>query len=189
MTNKKIPNLFIENAEVLPGSFRNFAGRGGKYNKEGERNFNIVVTEDSLMFYEIKENGKKRYKKIGVRDLVDDRWNLRLMRRRDDEEDDAPDRYKLNIAVSFLFRELKTLPPTNVYLYSGKKKTLLDEETIGNLDYAEYRTADLTIRARPWVDKETGETRIKAYLHEMHVTIQPDLWEDKYAEYDKSEAE
>lgn len=170
MTDKRIPNLFIENAEVLPGSFRNFAGRGDKYNKEGDRNFNIVISDP-----------------VFANELLRDGWNLREMRRRDDDDPNEPPRYKLNIAVSF--RQLRGLPPMKVYLYSGGKRTELDEETIATLDYAEYRTADLTVRPRIWTDDKTGEKRVKAYLQEMHVVIQADKWAEKYKNYGMEDGE
>lgn len=165
---KRIPNLFLEGVEVLPGSFRNFAGRGDRYNKEGNRNFNVIISDETF-----------------AQELIRDGWNLRPMKPRDEDEPDAPPRYKLNICVSF--RELKGLPPTKVYLYSGRKKTLLDEETIDTLDYAEYHTADLTIRPRLWTDDKTGERKIKAYLQEMHVVIEANRWADKYAKYDEED--
>ena len=114
--------------------------------------------------------------------LIADGWNVRPLRPRD--EDEAP-KHRLSVTVSF--RELRGLPPTKVFLYSGRRRTQLNENTIDALDYAEYRTADLTIRPRRWKDDKTGEWRIKAYLQEMHVTIQSDPWADKYAEYDQPE--
>lgn len=162
---KRVPNLYLENAEILPGSFRNFAGRQTQYNKQGDRNFNIVIDEKT------------------AEQLLRDGWNVRQMKPRDENAPDEPPRYMLNVKV--WFRELRGLPPTKVYLYSGRKRTLLDEETIDTLDYAEYRTADLTIRPRYWTDERTGKRGIKAYLQEMRVTIEPDRWAEKYAHYDE----
>ena len=153
MKHERIPNLFLENCEVLPGGFRNFAGQAGQYNKEGDRYFNIVVPNNL------------------VQRLIDDGWNVRQLKPRD--EDDEP-RYRLNVAVSF--KEFKSLPPTKVFLYSGRKRTQLTEETIATLDYAEYQRADLTIRPRLWTD-EGEPRRIKAYLQEMHIVIQEHVLE------------
>lgn len=184
--SKRVPNLFLENAEVLSGTWRNFAGRGGMYNKEGDRNFNIVITEDSSMFYEVMENGRKRYRKVSVQDLIRDGWKLKQLKPRYEDDENAPPRYKLLIAVDFTYeKKYKGVPPTLVYLYSGGKRTLLSEETISALDYADYCTADLTVHPRHWVREQTGEEGIKAYLREMRVVIQPDRWAEKYAEYDK----
>ena len=165
MKRERIPNLLLENCEVLPGGFRNFAGRPSQYNKEGDRNFSIVVPNNL------------------VKRLIDDGWNVRQLKARD--EDDEP-RYRLSVAVSF--KEFKSLPPTKVFLYSGRKRTQLTEETIAALDYAEYQKADLTIRPRLWT--EEGEPRrIKAYLQEMHVVVQESRWDKKYAHYCEAEVE
>ena len=166
MKHERIPNLFLENCEVLPGGFRNFAGQAGQYNKEGDRYFNIVVPNNL------------------VESLIDDGWNVRQLKPR--YEDDEP-RYRLNVAVSF--KEIKRLPPTMVFLYSGRKVTRLTEETIATLDYAEYQRADLTIRPSRWLDKRSGEMRIKAYLQEMHVIVAESRWAKKYASYGEAEVE
>ena len=167
MEKKRIPNLYLENCEVLPGGFRNFAGKGDRYNKEGNRNFNIIVPDEY------------------VQSLLDDGWNIRPLKPRDEE--DAETRYKLNVTVSF--RELRGLPPVKVFLYSGRKRTALTEETIATLDWADYRTADLTVRPRLWTDEKTGERRVKAYLQEMHVVIEGGRWADKYAGYATEESD
>ena len=65
---KKVPNLYLENAEILPGAFRNFAGRQTQYNKQGDRNFNIVIDE---------KTAKK---------LLRDGWNVRKMKPRDEND-------------------------------------------------------------------------------------------------------
>ena len=171
----RIPNLYLENAEILPGRFRNFSGKAERYNKEGNRNFNVVLNKNSDMRYKIGDYPPK-YMKVSIQDLVDDGWNLRPMKPRDGDEEDAPPRYKLNVTVSFRYR------PPEIRLYSGKRETFLDEETVGALDYADYSTADLTIRPRLWTDDD-GTRKIKAYLAEMRVIIAPNRWEDKYAKY------
>lgn len=171
MDNKRIPNLYLENAEILPGGFRNFAGRGGMYNKEGERNFNVVISDEKM-----------------AEKLIADGWNLRELKPRDNDDPDEPPRYKLNIKVDFEgHKKHPRIPETLIYLYSGKQKTLLTEETVGTLDYAEYSVADLTIRPRRWYDEKTGEWRVKAYLQEMRVTVEASRWEEKYADYGNDE--
>ena len=36
MANNYVDNIIIENARLLPGQFRNFSGREGKFNREGD---------------------------------------------------------------------------------------------------------------------------------------------------------
>ena len=36
-------NIVLEDATLLGGQFRNFSGRGGPYNREGDRNFAVRI--------------------------------------------------------------------------------------------------------------------------------------------------
>lgn len=142
----------IENAELI---FRNFSGKEGKYNREGDRSFCVFI-DDANMAQEMAEDG----------------WNIRVLRPRDDQEDP---RHYVSVAINFNFWK-----KPEVYLISGRSKTLLDEESIGVLDGADITNVDLVIRPRQWDDD--GRPRIKAYLQEMYVTIEQSRFAAKYAE-------
>lgn len=146
-------NLEVGNAHII---FRNFAGKETKYNRAGRRNFAVLFDEET-----------------GMR-LREDGWNCTPMPQNDDYDEIA---YKLPVEVSF-----KSYPP-KIYIISGHHKTLIDEDTVASLDYAEIENIDLIIRPYNW---EVGDkSGVKAYAQTMYVTIRVDNFASKYDDFDE----
>lgn len=148
----------FENARII---YCNFSGAGSRFNKEGDRKFTYEFYDDQEA-ERLRENG----------------WYVKTKLPRE-EGDDI--RYHIDVSVSF--RSFPNIPPAMIYIYSNGVRTQLDEETVGMLDSAEIRNVDLTIRPRWWLDDRTNEWKVKAYLKEMHVTLEPSPWANKYADY------
>ena len=145
-----VSRLTIENARII---FRNFKGEGSTFNREGVRNFCVVIDDP-----------------ITAQNLKNDGWNVKELTPR--EEGDEV-RYYIQVTVSFKQR------PPKVVMITRNRKTPLDEESISVLDYADIKTVDLTIN--PYLWEVNGKTGVKAYLKTMYVTIEEDAIEEKYA--------
>lgn len=141
-------NIRIENAKIR---FRNFSGKEGRFNPAGRRNFCVFLDDDT------------------ANDLKDEGWNIKWLNPR--TEDDEPQAY-IQVAVSYA-----NVPP-KVWLVNSKQKTLLDEDTISTLDWAELEEVDLVIR--PYNYDVNGKSGVKAYLKTMYAKIVEDEFADKY---------
>ena len=150
----------IENARII---FPNFSGRKSQYNREGDRNFNVIIPDPKL-----------------AQKMTEDGWRVHVREPR--EEGEQPE-YRLPVSVSFDYK------PPKIILVTSKKQTQLDEATVSLLDHADIKNIDMTIRPYNWKrmvkdrdGNEYEETGVKAYLKTMYVVLEEDYFASKYAE-------
>lgn len=143
--------LEIEDARII---YRNFAGVGSKFNREGDRNFAVIIPNQEL-----------------CDELIDAGWNVKIKPPRD--EDESPFMF-LPVKIKFNSRG------PAAYVVSGDSVTRLNEDTIAMLDEIDIASVDMDIRPYDWeVNGKTGRT---AYLQAINVTQNIDRFGARYAE-------
>lgn len=148
--------LQIDDARII---FKNFEGRGDKFNREGDRNFSLRIDDENTADALVKEG-----------------WNVRIKEGRD--EDEGPF-MRLPIKVKF------TNYGPNVYLRTGDRVNELNEESIACLDNIEIDSVSMDIRPYDWdVNGRTGRT---AYLQSMEVVQRIDRFAARYVNKNNEE--
>lgn len=113
------PTREFENVRIFN---RNFSGKESKYNKAGNRNFCLELSDEEA--FNLKEEG----------------WNIKEYENRDGDK-----KYYVSINVSYG----KSINP-NVYLITNGEKILLDETTVGQIDNIDISRVDLVVRPYEW---------------------------------------
>ena len=143
--------LQIDDASII---YRNFAGVGSKFNREGDRNFAVRIPDTEL-----------------ADKLVEEGWNVKIKDPK--EEGDLPFMF---LPVKIKFNDRGPV----VYLKTGRNMVKLDEESISCLDNIDILGVDLDIRPYDWeVNGKTGRT---AYLQSICVTQDIDRFAARYEE-------
>ena len=89
------------------------------------------------------------------------------------------DGWAVKVRLSF-----KRIPPKIVRI-EGKHKTILDEDSIGCLDFDDISHVDLVIRPYNW--EVNGKKGVAAYVKSMYVTVLEDQFASRYDEEDDIE--
>lgn len=142
--------LEIEDARII---YRNFSGVGSKFNREGDRNFAVIIPNQEL-----------------ADELIELGWNVKIKPPR--EEYDEPFMF-LPVKIKFNNRG------PAAYVVSGDTVTRLNEDTIDMLDEIDIARVDMDLRPYDWdVNGKTGRT---AYLQAINVTQNIDRFGARYA--------
>lgn len=148
-------NIILRNAKLI---FRNFEGKKSDFNKEGARNFSVMLNED--IANELREKG----------------FHIKPLKKPSEDEEQM---YSMKVNVRF-----DNYPPT-IYMIVGNKKTSLNELTVKILDTAIITKADLEINPSHWT-RRTGngeESGVSAYCTTLYCTIKEDVFADEYRDY------
>lgn len=141
--------LQIEDARII---YRNFAGIGSKYNREGDRNFAVIIPNQEI-----------------ADELIADGWAVKIKPPRD--EDESPFMY-LPVKVKFNNRG------PAAYIKSGNSVQRLNQDTIGMLDEIDIQSVDMDLRAYDW--EVNGKTGRSAYLQAINVIQNIDRFGAQY---------
>ena len=153
---QKLGNATLENVKI---NFKNFEGKAGQFNAEGNRNFAVFLDTDI------------------ANQMQEDGWNIKWLDPRDPE--DAPQAY-IRVKVNFRGR------PPRAFVVTSRNKTQLDEHTIMALDFADIASSDVIISAYHY--DVNGKTGVTAYLQAIYCTIREDYLSLKYADVPDSGA-
>ena len=143
--------LEIEDARII---YRNFSGAPSKFNREGDRNFAVIIPNE-----ELKD------------ELVEAGWNVKIKPPREDFDE------------PFMFMPIKVVFNNRgpaAYVRSGDSVTRLNEETIDMLDEIDIASVDMDIRPYDW--EVNGRTGRSAYLQAINVTQNVDRFGARYSE-------
>lgn len=148
-----VNNINIEGASII---WKNFSGERDRFNP-GKRGFSVVI-DDAVMADELRNEG----------------WNIK---ERPLQEGADPSEQEWTLPVKLNMNRY-----TQVWLIVGNHKTLLDENTVAQLDVVDIIDCDISIRPYEW--EMSGRTGITAYVDSLYVTIRENKFAEKYADLD-----
>lgn len=144
-------DITLRNVRII---FRNFAGAPTKFNPSGgKRTFSVLLNQNEAD--ELSGMG----------------FNVKALKQRDPDEDPA---FHLPVEVSY-----RVKPPRIIFISNqGRKRTVIDEDTVNLIDYTDIEKIDLTINPYEWeMENARG---VKAYLKTMYITIREDELDIEY---------
>ena len=152
-------NLIIEDAKVI---FPNFSGREGRYNREGNRCFSVMVPDVNLAMQ-----------------LKDDGWNIK---ERIINGEPTGEYYINGVNINYDYY----IKPIITYISNGNELELTKEfmdtnigsDIAAQLDGRGAERYDISIRPKPW-DRSDGTVGIKGYVDEMRIIAKKSLFSER----------
>ncbi len=148
--------LVFEDAQMI---FRDFSGRESKYNRDRKRSFAIVIDDEQV-----------------ADDLIQLGWNVKELKRRDEDE---PMRWRLSVRLDMT----KARPPKVMRVTRHSQVQLSTNEEIETLDGDDILDISAVVRPYRYEDRDTGEMRNSAWLKELWVRVDDNIFADKYRTY------
>lgn len=147
-----VKELAMESVQI---GFRNFEGREGPYNRKGDRDFVVFLDRDF------------------AEELDAEGWNVKWPKPNPHIKPEEDDRNPyLPVSVGFEYY------PAKVYIVSNDNVSVVGQDEVEMLDWAELENVDLVIRPYEW--EVNGQTGVKAYLKAGYFTIVTNAFDDKY---------
>lgn len=141
--------------------YKNFSGRPGDYNAEGQRNFSVELTDAQAKV---------------IRDLG---WNPKVIKRTA-EEDEPTWHLKVNVSYPSASRPGGRPPRIFFITKSTNSRNPIDEEFVHMLDRGQFDRVDVTLN--PYNHKMNGGG-VTAYLRTLYATLHEDPLDAEYAQY------
>ena len=164
--------LQINDARIM---FKNFSGKEGPYNREGERSFSLIIAGGLL------DDGRSKPREVDAEEMAQALmnetnrygvgWNIKIKPPREEGEDAF---MRLPVKIS-----TKNRVPA-IFVNSAGRVRRLDEETMGMIDDLAIRSVNLDIR--PFDGEMRGEGFRSAYLDSIEVIQEIDRFTARYAE-------
>lgn len=150
---QKDSKLVIRDAKII---FRNFSGRDTKYDNSGKKTFCVLIND--------RETADM---------LTDYGWHVKPLKSRNYDEE----RFCIQVTVKF-HKDREFMNPV-IETYTGKRKTVLDDESVGILDFADIYNINIVLSPYHYTNL-AGERKISAYLKKLAVAIDEDDFSDEY---------
>lgn len=151
MTNAKVTRL--DGHQI---KFRNFAGRPGKFDREGgKKTFALILSPEEADA------------------LSADGWNVTVPTPKDDSYPIIP---ILNVRVNY-----NSNYPPEIYVMTDEYKTKLTPETVSSLDYAAIEYVDIIISPHEYQKRDGSGWAASAYLRTLYAKIVKDELAEKYS--------
>lgn len=150
--------LALEEVKGTEIKFRHFSGDKDKYHAQGERDFNVAISDDI------------------AEELIINGWRVKAAKEKIGD-DGEPVRYSAMIKVKANYDSAR---PPKITRYTSNGHVEIDEDIVKDMDVDEIESAALIIT--PYLSKTSVDGKFTAYLDTMRYKIEDDPFAGLYEE-------